>query len=454
MPDGSWQRDGRPWTMRMVIVCCKGYPDDDPRDLAKSQNWPLTSKEFLQWITFHRQNATILRMFMEPIDERGALFSPYRIATEDLKVDLEGWNPEFWAYVDDIIADGDRRGVVFMVDVFDTWPQDHGLSPWCRRYNVNNVDVCGSNVLRGPPPPRALDFARKVFEETGRHRNVIYQDGNEAFEAMSPEWSLGFRDLLRRVEAERGYVRHPFGTQSDDDGVRGQVDFVSYEQELAPDRWCGGSPRVCKPTMVNESAPLTPQQVLRQVYAADAKGTTFAFWMGEQNQDQRGFTLEHGLQPWAEGQPMPAWARPAERCPSTAGIDVKIHQYVCNNQTVPVPCSGGNAVLDATPLFGRLGPRGVCNSEHDNCDGRICEPPDGLTWSWSAPPGVTIRIQNTGECDGLCRNIPCRGDRGYQLVFENLRPGNYWAKAEINGQTDCEGKRLTNASGQREFWVE
>src|SRR5678816_1451997 len=75
MPDGTWQRDGRPFTLRMVIVCCKGYPDSDPRDLAKSQNWPLTSKEFLQWITFHKQNATVLRMFMEPVDERGRLFS-------------------------------------------------------------------------------------------------------------------------------------------------------------------------------------------------------------------------------------------------------------------------------------------------------------------------------------------------------------------------------------------
>src|SRR5262245_17974257 len=51
MPDGTWQRDGRPFDLRMVIVCCKGYPDSDPRDLAKAQNWPLTSKEFLQWIT-------------------------------------------------------------------------------------------------------------------------------------------------------------------------------------------------------------------------------------------------------------------------------------------------------------------------------------------------------------------------------------------------------------------
>lgn len=451
-PDGTWQRDGRPWTMRMVVVCCKGSPDADPGDLAKGSNWPLTSKEFIDWISHHQQNATEVRPFMDPIDERGALFSPYRIAGADMRVDLTAWNPAFWSYLDDLISHGEAKGVVFMVGVFDTWPQDHGLSPWCRDKNVNGTDVCGSDVLRHDPPKLALDFARKVYEETGRHANVIYQDGNESFEAMSAAWTLALRDLLRTVEAERHYVRHAYGTQQRDDGLRAAVDFVTVEQDQPVPKWCGGNPRTCKPTVVNENGLARPEQTLRAVYRAQALGSSFAFWMGNLNQDERGQVLI-ALQGWAEGKPLPPWAAVAERCPAVAGIDVKIHQWICNNQTSPVPCVGGRVVLDATPLFGKTGAGGRCNDQHDNCGGRRCEPPDGMTWVLEMPAGVPSHVQNAAGCGEECPNVPCRGDRGYQVVPDNLREGHYRVRAVIDGQTDCDGLRLTRGEGVVEFDV-
>ncbi len=440
--DGTWTRDGKPWPMRMAIVCCKGSPDSDPSDLAKSQNWPLTSPEFLQWISSHKQNATEIRPFMCPQHEGGAFFSPYRVATPDLKVDLNAWNPEFWAYVDNLLTEAERRGVIVMVGVIDTWPQDHGLSPWCGSCNVSGVNYCDDTVLRGNPPEIALKFARKVYEETGRHKNVIYQDGNESFEAMSANWTLGLQALLRNVEAEKGYVRHPFGTQQRDDGLRDQVDFVTDERDSAVSKWCWGER--CKPTIVNESALRTPAEVLRQVYRADTLGSSFAFWMGDLNQDQRGQTLI-ALEGWANGQPIPDWARMADECPKVAGIDAKVHQHVCNNQTWPEACAGGSTVIDATPLFGRTGPRGVCNDEHDNCGGRICEP-GGLTWTWEAPPGVRCFVQNFAHCEDDTCGVPCTPGQGYQLKCENERPGHYRAQPHINGQTDCYGKPLRPAT--------
>ena len=121
----------------MSTVCCKGYPDSDPRDLAKSQGWPLTAVEYLQWISFNRQNSTEIRPFMcpkyegrLPISLGGAMLSPYKVVNpqasqEEWKVDLNAWEPDFWAYIDGLLTDAARRGVYVMVGVIDTWPQDH-----------------------------------------------------------------------------------------------------------------------------------------------------------------------------------------------------------------------------------------------------------------------------------------------------------------------------------------
>jgi hypothetical protein len=446
-PNGTWTRDGAPWTMRMVIVCCKGSPDSVPGDLAKENNWPLTSKEFIDWISFHKQDATEIRPFMSPIAEHGRLFSPYLIATDDLKVDLNQWNPAFWSYVDDLLTYGEGKGVVFMVGVLDTWPQDHGLSPWCGGFNVNGVNLCDSGVLRGPFHELGQRFARKVYEETGKHANVIYQDGNESFEAMSSDWTLGMRDLLRQVEAEHHYVRHPYGTQQRDDGLRAAVDFVTVEQDAPVSGWCGGEPRTCKPTIVNENGLARPEQTMRAVYRASGLHSSFAFWMGELPQGDRGKVLI-GLQEWAEGKPIPSWAAVADRCPNVAGIDVKIHQFICNNQTSPVPCVGGKVIFDDTPLFGKTGSGGRCNEEHDNCGGRRCEPPDGMTWIIEeAPRGIDSHLQNQAGCGSECPAVPCRDDRAYQQVLENLQRGHYRVRSIIDGQTDCDGLRLTRCDG-------
>lgn len=451
MPDGSWKRGGATWKMRMVVVCCKGFPDADPRDLAKQNNWPLTSKEFLSWISFHQQNATEIRLLMEPIDEHGDLFSPYKIVTPDKKVDLTQWNPEFWTYVDDLLTDGDKKGVVFLVGPIDTWPVDHGMSPWCGKYNVNGVNFCDSGVLRGPFHELGQKFARKSFEELGKHANVIFMDGNESFEEMSGAWTIGQRDLLRQVEAEKGYVRHPYGTQQRDDGLRAAVDFVAVEQDVPVAKWCNRE-GVCKPTVVNESSPKDPKDVLRHVYKADRLGSSFAFWMGELDEGQRGQTLV-ALEGWAKGQAIPDWAAVAPKCPLVAGIDVKIHQWICNNQTSPVPCVGGKLVIDSTPLFGKTGSGGRCNDEHDNCGGRQCEPPDGLSWELQLPGGVGSHLQNNNGCGSECPAVPCRDDRGYQPVLDDLRSGHYRIRGFIDGQTDCDGQRLSRGEGVLEFDV-
>src|SRR5678816_2859194 len=98
---------------------------------------------------------------------------------------------------------------------------------------------------------------------------------------------------------------------------------------------------------------------IRDSYKASELGSSFAFWAGELNQDQRGRVFI-ALEGQARGLPIPDWAKIADSCPNVAGIDNRILQFVCNNQTVSQPCEGGNAIMDSTPNFGRRGPRGVC----------------------------------------------------------------------------------------------
>lgn len=425
MPDGTWTRDGKPFTMRMATVCCKGYPDADPRDLAKGQGWPLTSAEFLSWITFHKQNSTEIRVDMCPQHEGrlpaelgGAILSPYRVSNpaapqEQWRVDLLRWSDEFWAYANRLVADGARRepAVYFLIPVIDTWPHDHGLGSWCGRCNTGGANFCDSEVFKGAPPPVALDFARKVYEELGKHPNVIFVDGNESFENMAGSWTIALRDLLRRVEGERGYQRHPFGTQQRDDGLRGAVDFVAAEQDSAMAKWCGGSPRTCKPTVVNESSLSTPAKVLRAVYQADEKGSSFAYWMGEHTQDQRGQTLI-ALQGWAEGKPIPEWAGCPAKCPAIGGVGAKVQQFQLQNRTVAGRQDGDTWIaegpadrfnLDSTVYYGCDRPK--CDSEHDPCV-EACEDLLGPRWKIVEGDALNCHATNPGD-DGRGFGYSC-----------------------------------------------
>lgn len=452
-PDGRWTRDGKPWQMRMVIVCC----DDEtaPGDNAKDHNWPLTDRDFINWITFHKQNATHIRLGPHsPIHEGGSLYSAYAVG-DGGRVNLDAWNAEFWDYADGLIAYADEKGVIVEVDLTDVWVMQHQLSPWCAQWNLQGANVaCGLGAVANAPPARVLAFVAKAVAELGDHPNVIWQDGNEAWKGMSSAWTAGLRDQVRRTEQERGYIRHPFGSNSGDESSIWDSDYATFHGASVKRIWTktqGGETRN-KPVNVNEYDTQVPNVITSKAQQAQALGTGFGYWMGGHTEGQRGAVLI-ALEAIANNQPNPIPT--PEACPNTACIHLSLHNWIRpDGGQGSGPEAGGRVVIDSTPLFQKCGPRGRCNDEFDEfCGGRKCEPPDGPGWRiLEAPPGSAMRLQNTNGCGDECPNVPCRPDRGYQAVI-NLHSGHYKVEAFIDGHTDCEGKRLTRATGLVEFDV-
>jgi hypothetical protein len=159
---------------------------------------------------------------------------------------------------------------------------------------------------------------------------------------------------------------------------------VTLEQDEPAKKWCFQGE--CKPTVVNESSVRTPADMVRRVYKADELGSSFAFWMGDLNQDQRGQVLI-ALDGWAQGKPIPDWAACPSRCPAIGGIGAKVHQFQLGNRTVPGHQDGDTWIaegpadrfnLDSTVYYGCDRPK--CDSEHEPCL-EACEDLLGPRWT-------------------------------------------------------------------------
>jgi hypothetical protein len=110
-------------------------------------------------------------------------------------------------------------------------------------------------------------------------------------------------------------------------------------------------------------------------------------------------------------------------CPLLTRWSSGIHNITdADAKPVNRPYVGGAVLVDSTPLFAGQ----ACNNEHDNCGGRLCEPPGGGEW-WLLEGDSPSQI---------------RGD-GYQFRIGALRQGHHrWRVCPKTGTRDALGVPL------------
>ena len=285
------QPDGGPLDFRGAISCCGG-----------AYGWPVFDEAWVDLVVRHKVNFLHARLgpFLTGVEgesDWAAIGGGY--VEVNGKADLDRFNEAFFARVRALLGYARARGVYVEVDLADGWAIKHcgnytGYSAWQPPANVQGEDVCGT-AGRGALSPRHTAWVRKVVEETGAFDNVVYQDGNELglVPGYRPAWTRGLAQVVRAVEAERGYVRHLFGTQAGTGAAMAlaEVDFVEqHGDQAATLAECGN--KVCLVNEYNPRPPLTPAQLHAEFCAARRQGTYFWYWRHEQSAAQLDATLQ------------------------------------------------------------------------------------------------------------------------------------------------------------------
>jgi hypothetical protein len=287
-------KDGTPIDFRGAISCCMG-----------GYGWPLFDTAWVDYVAPYK--TTFLHMRVGPF-LTGAGGEPDWAPTgggyveTNGKADLASFNTKFWTAVTDRIAYAGKNGMWVEVDVADGWAVKHcvagdlpGYSPWDPAFNVQGQDWCAKAGNAALVSGSVLDvWVRKVFEETGRFGNVIYQDGNELglVPGYATAWSTSLETALRAVESQHGFPHHLFGTQSESMATIAStsIDFVELHQATAPmPSQCGGKP--CLANEYNPDPALSPAALHQQFCAARANGTSFWYWRHGQTDAQMSATL-------------------------------------------------------------------------------------------------------------------------------------------------------------------
>jgi hypothetical protein len=277
-----------------AISCCMG-----------GYGWPLFDEPWVDYVSSKGVNFLHVRLGPFLTGSGGetdwaAVGGGY--AEVEGRADLTAWNGAFWSRVRQLIEYAGSRGIWVEVDVADGWAVKHcqwgdlpGYSAWDDAFNVQGEDWCTGAGSAAIAAGSAHDlWVRKVFEETGKYGNVIYQDGNEIglVGGYSPEWTLSIQSILRDVEARSGYRRHILGTNSGNGAAMqaDRVDYIELHQNTAPDpAGCFGKPCLCNE--YNPNPAMTPEELLQQYCDALSWGTYFWYWRHGQTQEQMDRTL-------------------------------------------------------------------------------------------------------------------------------------------------------------------
>lgn len=272
---------GAPFTFRGAISCCGG-----------GYGWPLADEAWLDYVA--ARSVTFLHFRVGPFltgaggEPDWAPYGGGYVESGGL-ADLERFNEVFWARVAALITFARDRDQWVEIDVADGWAIRHcrwgdtpGYSAWSPSGNLQGEDVCG-DAGSGPiePGSRHERWVRKVFEETGRFDNVIYQDGNELglVDGYDAAWTRSMEQLLRDTEARLGYPRHLFGTNAgtSEAAELPGVDYVEHHgDEPADPASCAGKP--CLVNEYNPDPPLSPETIRDHYCQARAQGTYFWYW--------------------------------------------------------------------------------------------------------------------------------------------------------------------------------
>ncbi len=137
-------------------------------------------------------------------------------------------------------------------------------------------------------------WVRKVVRETGAFDNVFYQDGNEVglVSGYSWEYTQSLGAILHDEETQQGYLRHLFGTQSDDTDAMALevVDFLEFHQNQPLDsNQCNGKP--CLVNEYNPNPPMSPATLSQRYCTARGNGTYFWYWRHGQDEADMLVTL-------------------------------------------------------------------------------------------------------------------------------------------------------------------
>lgn len=262
--------DDGPVSLLGCIACCED---------AKANDWPWASVEFMAQCAAHGGRYTEFRNGPNNGSE-GPEFDAY-LRMPDGRYDLTKWNPAFWANLHERLDAAERLGMFVGVEVVDRWVLRRRLSPWQKDRNVQGFEGEDPFIASTVPKTYHRDWIRKVAIEAGRHRNVVFLTGNEAFlppGAAGLPFEEGMVDIIRQVEAEKGYVRHLVGSNTHDPKIERspKIDIVIRHADVHIP-----GPVYGKPAMVNEVNPHSFQQFSREARAAMAVGTLWQLWRGD-----------------------------------------------------------------------------------------------------------------------------------------------------------------------------
>lgn len=262
-----------------AIVCCGD---------AKEKGWPLVDVPTLDLFAEHGANYTHIRL-----GPNSALpNSPDRDHTgyarvSDTVLDLNGWDESYWERVRNCVEACRERGIYVEVSLIDVWVLKHSGLPdqvcaWRKAANKQGFDLGTPAIVNVKPHPRAIAWVKKVVDEIGKYDNVMWLDGNEVFDAHSPDatnWVTGIHDCVRERETEKGFRHHVFGTNSHQRKLR----FLKNTYEVFHTKTAEHS--LGRPLIVNEYGDLAAQDKMaeewkKQALSAVHQESSFMLWKG------------------------------------------------------------------------------------------------------------------------------------------------------------------------------
>jgi hypothetical protein len=266
---------------------------------SKSNGWPWVNEKFMREAKAH--GATVVFIRLGPFTSEGEKparmfdgdstlysFEPYiRLAHptpgyHSMYDPRDGWAPGYWERLRKILTIAQDLRLYVCIDVADGWVMRNNRWRSVEGVMVNDLSPWESaepSIKLSAPRTWHREWTEKVALETGRFANVLYSVGNENFipvGKVGPDWELGIRDIIRGVEAQRGYVRHLVGTNSMLAEIEKAVDYVIEHGPVAsPPRWN-------KPLINAESSDrLDARALAAEVRKARKLGSEMMFWRGD-----------------------------------------------------------------------------------------------------------------------------------------------------------------------------
>lgn len=145
---------------------------------------------------------------------------PWMRAENDLKFDLEQWNPAYFTRLKDFVSEAQKHGVIVELALFCPFYEEMQweLSPFNIKNNVNNLgDIPRTDVYTLDKNKGLLavqeKMVRKVVDELKGFPNLMYEICNEPyFGGITLEWQEYISKVI--VDAEKSFTHKHLITQN------------------------------------------------------------------------------------------------------------------------------------------------------------------------------------------------------------------------------------------------